>query len=108
MHRSYAPKKGNLFSALILVSVHHQAKSSHLAMRSSQADHGWEEKRRPCRGGDPMTENPYAMADRLVPDRTALIVVDVQRYFVHPEYPFGKWVTGLTGPTPISNECAIW
>lgn len=27
--------------------------------------------------------------------RTALIVVDVQRYFVHPEYPFGKWVAGI-------------
>jgi nicotinamidase-related amidase len=49
----------------------------------------------PVEGGDLMTENPYATADRLVPDRTALIVVDVQRYFVHPEYPFGKWVTGL-------------
>jgi nicotinamidase-related amidase len=22
-------------------------------------------------------------------------VIDVQRYFVHPEYPFGKWVAGI-------------
>jgi nicotinamidase-related amidase len=40
-----------------------------------------------------LQENPVATVDRLVPDRTALIVVDVQRYFVHPEYPLGKWVT---------------
>jgi len=42
-----------------------------------------------------LQENPDATVDRLVPDRTALIVVDVQRYFVHPEYPFGKWVAEL-------------
>ena len=41
-----------------------------------------------------LQENPVATVDRLVPDRTALIVVDVQRYFVHPEYPLGKWITG--------------
>jgi nicotinamidase-related amidase len=42
-----------------------------------------------------LQENPCATVDRQVSDRTALIVVDVQRYFVHPEFPFGKWVTGL-------------
>ena len=34
-------------------------------------------------------------ADRLTAARTALMIVDMQRYFVHPEYPFGKWVSGL-------------
>jgi nicotinamidase-related amidase len=33
--------------------------------------------------------------DRLDPGRSALIVVDMQRYFVHPEYPFGKWVAEI-------------
>ena len=42
-----------------------------------------------------LQENQNATVDRLIPNRTALIVVDVQRYFVHPDYPFGKWVTGL-------------
>jgi nicotinamidase-related amidase len=41
------------------------------------------------------SENPNASSDRLAPDRTALLVIDVQRYFVHPEYPFGKWVAGM-------------
>jgi nicotinamidase-related amidase len=40
-------------------------------------------------------KNPTASSDRLAPDHTALIVVDVQRYFVHPEYPFGKWVAAM-------------
>ena len=40
-----------------------------------------------------LQENPVATVNRLVPDRTALLVIDVQRYFVHPEYPLGKWVT---------------
>jgi biuret amidohydrolase len=42
------------------------------------------------------SENPNASSDRLAPDHTALLVIDVQRYFVHPEYPFGKWVAGIT------------
>jgi nicotinamidase-related amidase len=35
------------------------------------------------------TANPF---DRLDPQATALLVIDMQRYFVHQEYPFGKWV----------------
>ena len=42
-----------------------------------------------------LSENPNASSDRLTPAHTALIVIDVQRYFVHPEYPFGKWVAGI-------------
>jgi nicotinamidase-related amidase len=42
------------------------------------------------------SENPNASSDRLAPDHTALLVIDVQRYFVHPEYPFGKWVASIT------------
>jgi biuret amidohydrolase len=41
------------------------------------------------------SENPNASSDSLAPDRTALLVIDVQRYFIHPEYPFGKWVAGM-------------
>ncbi len=36
-----------------------------------------------------LTASPF---DRLNPERTALLVIDMQRYFVHPEYPFGKWI----------------
>ena len=36
-----------------------------------------------------LTASPF---DRLSPERTALLVIDMQRYFVHPEYPFGKWI----------------
>ena len=42
-----------------------------------------------------MSPQESSSSDRLIPNRTALIVVDMQRYFVHPEYPFGKWVTGM-------------
>ena len=41
------------------------------------------------------SENPNASSVRLAPDQTALLVIDVRRYFVHPEYPFGKWVAGM-------------
>jgi biuret amidohydrolase len=41
-------------------------------------------------------ENPNASSDKLATHHTALLVIDVQRYFVHPEYPFGKWVAGIT------------
>ena len=41
------------------------------------------------------SDNPNASSDRLAPDHTALLVIDVQRYFVHPEYPFGRWVAGM-------------
>lgn len=30
--------------------------------------------------------------ERLIPERTALLVIDMQRYFVEPESPFGKWI----------------
>jgi len=33
--------------------------------------------------------------DRLDPQRTALLVIDMQRYFVRREYPFGKWIQQL-------------
>jgi hypothetical protein len=61
-----------------------------------KADHGWGKKLRLSMEENPMTlqENPQTTVDRLVPNRTALIVVDVQRCFVHPQYPFGKWVAG--------------
>lgn len=36
-----------------------------------------------------LTASPF---DRLNPKRTALLVIDMQRYFVRPEYPFGKWI----------------
>jgi nicotinamidase-related amidase len=42
------------------------------------------------------SENPNASSDSLASDHTALLVIDVQRYFVHPEYPFGKWVASVT------------
>jgi len=42
------------------------------------------------------SENPNASSDRPAADHTALLVIDVQRYFVHPEYPFGKWVADVT------------
>jgi nicotinamidase-related amidase len=32
---------------------------------------------------------------RLDPHSTALLVIDMQRYFVHQEYPFGKWILQL-------------
>jgi nicotinamidase-related amidase len=37
----------------------------------------------------PLTASPF---DRLGPQSTALFVIDMQRYFVRPEYPFGKWI----------------
>jgi nicotinamidase-related amidase len=43
-----------------------------------------------------LSESPNASAEHLTSARTALIVVDVQRYFVHPEYPFGRWVASST------------
>ncbi|HXA25411.1 MAG TPA: isochorismatase family cysteine hydrolase [Acetobacteraceae bacterium] len=43
----------------------------------------------------PLPESPNPSSDRLVPDHTALLVIDVQRYFVHPDYPFGKWVAAM-------------
>lgn len=36
-----------------------------------------------------LTASPFG---RLDPQRTALLVIDMQRYFVRPEYPFGKWI----------------
>ena len=36
-----------------------------------------------------LTTSPF---DRLDRQRTALLVIDMQRYFVRPEYPFGKWI----------------
>jgi nicotinamidase-related amidase len=42
------------------------------------------------------SECQNASSETLTTARAALIVVDVQRYFVHPEYPFGKWVAGIT------------
>ena len=30
--------------------------------------------------------------EHLIPERTALLVIDMQRYFVRPESPFGKWL----------------
>ncbi len=32
------------------------------------------------------------METQISPSQTALIVIDMQRYFVHPEYPLGKFV----------------
>lgn len=39
--------------------------------------------------------SPTASSERLIAGRTALIVVDLQRYFVRPEYSFGQWVSGM-------------
>ena len=36
-----------------------------------------------------LTASPF---DRLDPRSTALFVIDMQRYFVRPEYPLGKWI----------------
>ncbi len=36
-----------------------------------------------------VSANPF---DRLDPHSTALLVIDMQRYFIHQEYPFGKWI----------------
>ncbi len=38
---------------------------------------------------EPLTVSPF---DDLDPERTALLVVDMQRYFVRAEYTFGKWI----------------
>lgn len=38
---------------------------------------------------EPLTSR---LIEVLLPRQTALLVVDMQRYFVHPEYPFGKWI----------------
>jgi nicotinamidase-related amidase len=42
-----------------------------------------------------MSLSANVSSEALAAARTALIVVDLQRYFVHPEYPFGKWVSGM-------------
>jgi nicotinamidase-related amidase len=36
-----------------------------------------------------LTASPF---DRLDSERTALLVIDMQRYFLHPTYTFGKWI----------------
>jgi len=33
---------------------------------------------------------------RIEPRRAALLVIDMQRYFLRPEYPFGRFIAGVT------------
>jgi nicotinamidase-related amidase len=44
--------------------------------------------------------------DRLDPERTALLVIDMQQYFVRPEYPLGKWIQQFnpTGSSTYFNR----
>ncbi|MEJ2239943.1 MAG: cysteine hydrolase [Gemmatimonadales bacterium] len=34
--------------------------------------------------------------EKIDPRKTALLIIDMQRYFVHPEYPFGQFISGMT------------
>ncbi len=36
--------------------------------------------------------------DRIEPSKTALLVIDMQRFFVSPDYPFGKFISKLLEP----------
>lgn len=49
-----------------------------------------------------MSVSANGSSKALTAARTALIVVDLQRYFVHPDYPFGKWVSEMV-PGGIDN-----
>ena len=32
---------------------------------------------------------------KIDPETTALLIIDLQRYFVHPDYPFGHYIAGM-------------
>jgi biuret amidohydrolase len=38
-------------------------------------------------------ENLVDFAERIEPARSALLVIDMQRYFVNPNLPYGKWLS---------------